>query len=311
MGLAVHNFHDTHNGVVPAGIGTDGHVTFWTLILPFIEQQAAYNQMESAPNNANDGIGRLLSCVNDQTSVQADNIRDRVPGATAAERIAYLQQLASISMYYCPTRRAARGTLTNGGWGGAWNAMCLRTNTIDRWAYGPSSDYAAVVLMYNSATEATQTSLTANPGINQGIQDYGPTATGNRQNAGWDSFTALEVGPIRASNHLNTTGNVRDNAARTKTWTPRDTFSWWRDGASNQIIIGEKYMLTSDMYTNAYDATWLWSSWTVWFGSFRTFRDTDMALGRANVREGGTAAGNACDNAIRRFAVLIRGYAIF
>lgn len=47
LGLAVHNFHDTHNTLVPAWIGDnsrdpDGWATWGALLLPYLEQSAHY-----------------------------------------------------------------------------------------------------------------------------------------------------------------------------------------------------------------------------------------------------------------------------
>ncbi|MCC9604779.1 DUF1559 domain-containing protein [Blastopirellula sp. JC732] len=45
MGLAVHNFHDTYNGLPPSVSYQWGHTT-WSFLLPYLEQGALYDQMD-------------------------------------------------------------------------------------------------------------------------------------------------------------------------------------------------------------------------------------------------------------------------
>jgi prepilin-type N-terminal cleavage/methylation domain-containing protein len=70
IGIAVHNFHDTLNGLPSAMLWNNidtgsaiadrnkmGTMSFWGLIYPFIEQQALYNKCtEGAANTAFQGI---------------------------------------------------------------------------------------------------------------------------------------------------------------------------------------------------------------------------------------------------------------
>ncbi|MCL2118323.1 MAG: DUF1559 domain-containing protein [Planctomycetaceae bacterium] len=59
MGLAVHNFHDAMKGLPPATVGGglgnaspfSPRVTFWGLILPYIEQTAMYDMLKTKTNN--------------------------------------------------------------------------------------------------------------------------------------------------------------------------------------------------------------------------------------------------------------------
>ena len=46
LGLAVHNFHDTHKAIVPAGLTFRGHATWLVLLLPHLEQGLAADQFD-------------------------------------------------------------------------------------------------------------------------------------------------------------------------------------------------------------------------------------------------------------------------
>ncbi|MGL4942721.1 MAG: DUF1559 domain-containing protein [Thermoguttaceae bacterium] len=82
------------------------------------------------------------------------------------------------------------------------------TQTDPETPSGPQGDYAMVML-----------------------SDHG------RQNSAWwdhsDSNTQQHIGPLRVA---------KTNTAKRQSWLPRDTFSWWVDGTSNQFVIGEKHI---------------------------------------------------------------------
>src|SRR6478735_2061515 len=44
LGIAIHNFHDAKGGIPPASTGNIG-LTFWAIILPYVEQQGIYDQL--------------------------------------------------------------------------------------------------------------------------------------------------------------------------------------------------------------------------------------------------------------------------
>lgn len=68
-----------------------------------------------------------------------------------------------------------------------------------------------------------------------------------------------------------------------KNWQPRDTFSRWQDGTSNQIILGEKHILTGTLLTCdptsgatiRYDTTWFNA------GDVGFMRDGSLAIVRS------------------------------
>lgn len=81
IGLAVHNFHDVRNGMVPYMVD-DGFLSFWGLLFPFLDQAPLYNNI-NINQGVNTGNNQVL-LVNAGTSTNA-----------------------SLPAYHCPTRRAA------------------------------------------------------------------------------------------------------------------------------------------------------------------------------------------------------------
>ncbi|MCL2116875.1 MAG: DUF1559 domain-containing protein [Planctomycetaceae bacterium] len=129
IGLAVHTFGDAQRGVPPATLGAYSRLTFWFVILPYMEQTASYNQVAGLNNSL--GINAEGSRDNPTA-----NCNGELPGATQDEKLEFLRSLARIPIYYCPTRRNASGTLTNAAQpqdlGGTPN-HCEQPNRFERW----------------------------------------------------------------------------------------------------------------------------------------------------------------------------------
>ncbi|MDR2757349.1 MAG: DUF1559 domain-containing protein [Planctomycetaceae bacterium] len=135
IGLGIHNFHDSHQGVIPISIGsgvrTNGTVndndvrrcTWAGLLYPFIEQQSLYDLLLSKTNNLN----------------QVTN----VPwwyNLSETERNA----LGSVGTYICPSRRGNGVHVTE--------IDPSQNHANEFWGnyfLGPQSDYAAVSEMFN------------------------------------------------------------------------------------------------------------------------------------------------------------------
>jgi prepilin-type N-terminal cleavage/methylation domain-containing protein len=84
IGIAIHNYHNDYNKFPPVRIhGSDGWATFFVLILPYMEQGAAYNTWD---------ISRRYA----QQSVTARQIQ--------------------VKTYYCPSRRPATGLSVAENW---------------------------------------------------------------------------------------------------------------------------------------------------------------------------------------------------
>jgi prepilin-type N-terminal cleavage/methylation domain-containing protein len=92
IGLAVHNFHDNRGGLPPAVTGNTG-LTFWAIILPFIEQDALARKLDM------DASGGVDACTSS----------GHVDAATATASSAnynVLKTAYNIPIYLCPTRRS-------------------------------------------------------------------------------------------------------------------------------------------------------------------------------------------------------------
>jgi type II secretory pathway pseudopilin PulG len=104
IGIAVHNFHDTHGGVVPLTIGSDddkyARVSFFVLLYPFTEQVNLYQFFASNTWGGSNGITIAVGAFNGTTA----------PGwwtNAKAEYPDFPKMIASVGTYRCPTRRGA------------------------------------------------------------------------------------------------------------------------------------------------------------------------------------------------------------
>jgi type II secretory pathway pseudopilin PulG len=134
FGLAVHNFHDTRNGLPPSTLGyssgtetpatTDaqklGRASFWVFILPYLEQQPLYEFVSDKSENLRLGLN-------------GTNLWN-FAGETAEVRASYQDTLGSITAFLCPSRRSKAGNFIG------------KTDALnDGRIYGPQGDYAIVV----------------------------------------------------------------------------------------------------------------------------------------------------------------------
>ncbi|MDR1269962.1 MAG: DUF1559 domain-containing protein [Planctomycetaceae bacterium] len=219
LGLAVHTFHDTRQGLPPVHIGY-GKPSLYVLIYPFMEQPALYEKLGSlSPRSTMDGDLRnwfrdTTKTINGVTRTQADK-----NGA------------ASISIMTCPTRRSgiAYANSIDAG-GGEWKD-----------GSGPQSDYAVV--------------FTARQGDAE-IWGYSNGATEATNSNEWTShrYSVNNVdGPFRigiityTDSYITASGTAgnkysKDSGAEIASWQSRDEMAWWSDGSTNQIIFGEKHI---------------------------------------------------------------------
>ena len=122
IGLAVHTFHDTHDGIVPCHYGNFDRCSFWGFIYPFMEQAALHDII----------VQRCAATRRPQYDTLMTN-REFWEDLTSEERRGF----GSVAYMKCPTRRggvaatALSGTVPNGiGSGGGTS--------------GPQGDYAIV-----------------------------------------------------------------------------------------------------------------------------------------------------------------------
>jgi len=158
--------------------------------------------------------------------------------------------------------------------------------TPDEWATrGPLGDYAFVVLWDSNVT---------NP--QHGWWRFGYP--------GYNGF----YGPFRMAASVNSVGRDAYLYDDSYVWKLRDSMSWWRDGTSNQIVIGEKHIPTNriglcdvtviaGVIPNSADCTYFvgGESWDS-AGSARSFRGGSnserFGLARPNDRDLETDASN-------------------
>jgi hypothetical protein len=255
----------------------DGRATFWVHLLPYLEQLAPYNRLlESAEN-----LGHWIDSTGD---TNPPNPHDHLPGANANERREFLQGLARISTYFCPTRRSANGQLTVSG--EPTDNNCEAPASYKSYALGPPSDYACVTLYFDNGNSMR------NPGdLSWNTHEF---YFGNGVSSAEERATRIR-GPFRPARYMDT-GNGGNGASICKTWAPRDTFSWWTDGTSNQVTIGEKYMAPHEQYVHWHDGTWLFSSWQSHPGIARSFKN-EWPIARSGLWENTTE----CHHAKSRF----------
>ncbi|MDR0336622.1 MAG: DUF1559 domain-containing protein [Planctomycetaceae bacterium] len=201
-GIGVHNFHDTLNGVPPIVVNGGNSPTFFVLILPYIEQTPLYELLATFDTTS----GKIGPTVFSRSWWDA---RDEL----------FRQQVSSISIYKCPTRRS--GTKYSEEVSGSTN--CQHP--------GPVNDYAVPIVYVKKGDSQDANYNTAAFWEHQAaVQPASPL---------YRNISRFE-GPIRVSQLAISTDN--------RTWLPRDSFAWWADGLSNQIILGEKHVPVSRMY---------------------------------------------------------------
>jgi prepilin-type processing-associated H-X9-DG protein len=213
IGLAVHNFHDSQNGLPPASVGAaDNHTpqaSFWVLILPYMEQQPTYDFIQTKTSNFGISGG-----INNETFWN-------VLGANATETAQLQKSLSSaFSFSRCPSRSRG-GNLGNGSPASAINGGGYINNGGQ---HGPQGDYAFA--MGRNAQ-----------GWSNWLLNYISNAS---------DHAPLQVGPIRVAIW---------NGSNATTWAPRDKMSWWADGTSNQIVVGEKHIWNKTVGQCGIDST--------------------------------------------------------
>ena len=247
FGLAVHNFNTTHNGLPPAAIGRNANAgppigelpvpgtiddhwaraSFWVMLFPYMERQALYDQIFSVtgsfrlPLDAERfwwrttnfvGTGLLPTGNGLPTGTTAPPL-----GTTVGDRDAAQAGLCSINMLLCPSRRGSAKTLVG-----------KRASPQTENETGGADDYSN-----NGGMHGTQ----ADYAIVVGMPFWHWGGWAQWLDQAKRNFHHLQVGAFRAA----TWATPNDPA----TWRPQDNISYWEDGSSNQIIIGEKNIWTS------------------------------------------------------------------
>jgi prepilin-type N-terminal cleavage/methylation domain-containing protein len=210
IGIAVHNFHDTYQGLPPSCVGlsyandpvpdtvdTDTYADrpragFWTLIMPFIEQPGLYNTAKEKTVNFRYGLrnGRFWHTLSPEEQ----------------------KMFQSISGYRCPSRRGNATMLIA--------ATGLTSSEKGIQTLGTQGDYAIVVGRQSQHWSGW-------------LQDGGFIDR-------WqESGTSYYHGPEYMKSPFR--GAIWSSGVP-ESWQPRDTFARLTDGTSNQILVGEKFI---------------------------------------------------------------------
>ena len=211
LGLAVHNFHDSRNGLPPAVIGSGGgsdgaevfyartnRLTVLPLLYPFMEQAALYDSFASADYDGRTGF-----------NVRFSNKWwwDDINGLNSEGR----KQHSSVPVAVCPSRRAPGASADSGDKANEHGAESTSS--------GPVGDYAGVLHYYQPT-------------------NY-PTCIWHLGSGDSVSISA-QVGAFREATLETMLGGgiVGDG----NSWKSRDTLARWADGTSNQLVFGEKHI---------------------------------------------------------------------
>jgi len=202
FGLAFHNYHDVHGGIVPIGLTSNDNwprVSFFVLLYPFMEQAALYQVFHlNTGSDHNPNLPRLLSDVGNFNA-------NRLPmwwGRMIAAQPDFRSAVGAVSLHRCPSRRGGQLVWAEDG-----------VNDLP----GPLGDYAVPILMesnhwwHNSYRSNVSTDWTSVRGPIRSAVGFGPS-------------------PV---------GTINNDFPR---WVSRDDFSWWADGTSNQLLLGEKHI---------------------------------------------------------------------
>jgi hypothetical protein len=238
IGLGIHNFHDTMNGVPPASI-SNCRASLHVLLFPFMEQTSLYNSAFDSTDRwgcglqydgGGVGVNRMfLNITGNEISgewqlASSWNTSDSGAGTwwtAVLTRPEDRSAFGSVPFLKCPSRRG--GTSVSE----AINVLA-----------GPTTDYGFVLAW-----------AAGNPswnGLNE-FQRLGFVA------APWDclrsdlsNMLSICHGPFRASvitpDYTSHSSYSKPTALGISSWNPRDSMVWWRDGTSNQLIFGEKFI---------------------------------------------------------------------
>ncbi|MGL4943015.1 MAG: DUF1559 domain-containing protein [Thermoguttaceae bacterium] len=207
MGLAVHNFLDSKQGLPPISVGT-GRASVFTILYPYMERTALWDIISET--------ARPMAWNTDNADawwkLETDTAPNWWDNALSADQ---RKGFGSVSTYACPSRRSSG------------------VNNVEDAGYnlrGPVGDYVTVIrYKYDFATFPP------------------PATEGNWQRwSEFTSPTALtgstirdvvrQLGPLRVCK--------RSGNNSIASWLPRDGSSYWADGTSNQIVFGEKHIPT-------------------------------------------------------------------
>ena len=210
IGLAVHNFHNTKDGIVPITTGW-ARPTALFLLMPYYEQQSAYDVI-------------ITRTENNRWQLPARPFHEWSAGDKAA--------VSSPSIFRCPSRRSGVQMMDESS-----GLNFLDGNPL-HYPNGPRGDYVVPLIMEPviDAARGPIYYFHSSPKVWFRYFEYNPDSS--------NAFTGHR-GPIRAATVAPPTLDY--NGVTYSSWKCTDDFSWLSDGLSNQILFGEKHVPISMM----------------------------------------------------------------
>jgi hypothetical protein len=248
IGIAIHVYNDAQNGLPPV-VAWASRGSVFTEIYSFIEQTSLHEILTSPTliepgllyrqNNAVEMVG-LMSFPTPSAGFYGDWWFSSLSSGLATS-------FGSVPGYMCPSSR----TSASEGYTSWWDY-----NSIGQGHNGPNSDYAAVIAKKNNAAAHHAhrwnafcfTPMSDRPGTDDDgnavdikFGDYDsplrvsqPIWGTNPDDKTWReaNLTSTLSGP----------GNDTGDFQYMHGYEPRDQISYWSDGTTNQIVIGEKFI---------------------------------------------------------------------
>jgi len=236
LGLAIHMSHDAQKALPPICLFAQ-RPPFQIFLLPYLEQQAAYDSLQSGglfavPQRASDlnGFGNVVP--SDGRIFAGQRVIAGQPGESLLEGI------GAISVFRCPS-----------GLGGNQSKMpAISTDETSPvgsspgWFRGPLSDYVALAALSQNGREPLPDS--ADNWQYWWAYHCNETAPG-------PGSAALFCGPLRIARLTfweyvpNPSPGVHyyfKEICGIQSWSLRDSMSRWSDGTSHQLVLGEKHI---------------------------------------------------------------------
>ena len=206
-GLAVHTFASAQSGIPPAGVFANMKSIF-PILFPYIEQASLMDIIDTRKPGAQWGAGQAHG-----SWFGSGDLND-------AERTA----LASVPIIKCPSRRS-----------GVQMQVWSSPTAVSYFA-GPRGDYAAILFKREPPSDP-KAFFDHFCYLVPSSSDKAPYAT-----------PSLFRGPFRLPSLTFREGSSHTNGTQVwdydkiESWTVKDSFALWRDGTSNQVIFGEKFI---------------------------------------------------------------------
>jgi prepilin-type N-terminal cleavage/methylation domain-containing protein len=256
IGLAVHNFHDTYNGIPPLNIGNQLKASFHVNILPFAEATNVYNLF----NGGNTATNTIFS----------NNMDTNWSSLNATEQDA----ASSVKWLSCPSRRSG----------------IQKVSAPDGNYMGPTTDYSVVFLDgdLNTAGQALDNggNVLAVGNGNSWWTHYYACDTSSPPTNG----PGLQRGAIRVA-YVDGCPSTPNYAA----WKPRDSFARITDGTSNTVLVGEKHLRNGELNKSASGQSTRDDGWLFEGPSWREYalaRNIRLNIGKGpNDKTNGTNSG--------------------